>query len=173
MRIVIVIRLLLYLALFVYFFIFRLFKSILFFVNWMRSHGTVSVLFPYLIKYYQIMFIIIIFWLGCDRVLGLLYFVPALLLSILTLLFLPSSSVFLSYFILAVPMRECLRKHSCMSSLFPYLYISCIMSCGNKIVAIFQHSRARICMKGFHGSFSPMLPSRCIKVGGETDSAIW
>ena len=32
-------------------------------------------------------------------------------------LFLPSVS--LSYFILAVPMRECLGKHSCMSSQFP------------------------------------------------------
>ena len=47
------------------------------------------------------------------------FFLPALLLSILTPLFLPSSSVPLSYFILAVPMRECLGKHSCMSSPFP------------------------------------------------------
>ena len=39
--------------------------------------------------------------------------------SILMPLFLPSSSVSLSYFIIAVPMRECLRKHSCMSSSFP------------------------------------------------------
>ena len=55
--------------------------------------------------------IIIVFWLGCDRPSGLLLFVPALLLSILTPLFLPSSSVSLSYFVLAVPMRECLGKH--------------------------------------------------------------
>ena len=34
-------------------------------------------------------------------------------------LFLPSSSVSLSYFILAVPMCECLGKHSRMSSIFP------------------------------------------------------
>ena len=47
------------------------------------------------------------------------FFVPALLLSILTPDFLPSSSVSLSYFVLAVPMRECLGKHSCMSSPFP------------------------------------------------------
>ena len=46
------------------------------------------------------------------------FFVPAFLLSILTRLFLPSS-VSLSYFILAVPMRECLGQHSCMSSTFP------------------------------------------------------
>ena len=32
---------------------------------------------------------------------------------------LTSSSVSLSYFVLAVPMRECLGKHSCMSSQFP------------------------------------------------------
>ena len=66
------------------------------------------------------MFIIIVFCLGCDRPSGLLLFVRALLLSILTLLFLPSSSVSLSYFVLAVPMRECLRKHSCMGSLMSY-----------------------------------------------------
>ena len=44
---------------------------------------------------------------------------PDLLLSILTPLFLPSSSVSLSHFVLAVPMGECLGKHSCMSSIFP------------------------------------------------------
>ena len=54
-----------------------------------------------------------------DRPSGLLLFVPALLLSILTPLFLPSSSVFLSYFVLAVPILECLGKHSCMSSPCP------------------------------------------------------
>ena len=35
------------------------------------------VLFPFLIKYYHILFIIIIFRLGCDRPSGLLLFVPA------------------------------------------------------------------------------------------------
>ena len=50
---------------------------------------------------------------------GLLFsFVRALFLSILMPLFLPSSSVALSYFIHAVPMRECLGKHLCMSSSF-------------------------------------------------------
>ena len=72
------------------------------------------VLFPFLIKYYHIFF-----WLGCDRLSGLLLFVTAVLFSILTPLFCVSSSVSLSYFILAVPMRECLGKHSCMSSPFP------------------------------------------------------
>ena len=64
------------------------------------------------------MFIIYVFWLECDRPSGLL-FVPALLLSILTSLFLTFSSVSLSYFILAVPMRQCFGKHSCMSSPCP------------------------------------------------------
>ena len=48
---------------------------------------------------------------------------PALLLSILTPL-LPSSSVSLSYFVLAVPMRKCLGKHSCMSSSFPIVILN-------------------------------------------------
>ena len=65
------------------------------------------------------MFIINVFSLGCDRPSGRLIFVPALLLSILTPLFLPSSSLSLSYFILAVPMRECLGKQSYMSSPIP------------------------------------------------------
>ena len=65
------------------------------------------------------MFIIFVFWFGCGRPSGLFFLMPALLLSILVLLILPSSSVSLSYFILAVPMRYCLGKHSCMSSPFP------------------------------------------------------
>ena len=66
------------------------------------------------------MFIIIILWLGKFRPSWLLFsFVPGLILSVLTSLFLPSSSsVTLSYFILAVPIRECLGKHSYTSS-FP------------------------------------------------------
>ena len=73
----------------------------------------------FLIKFYQIIFIIILFRLGCDRPSGLLLFVPVVLFSILTPLFCPSSSVSLSYFILAVPLLECLGKHSCTSSQFP------------------------------------------------------
>ena len=61
------------------------------------------------------MFIIIVFWLGCDRLSGLLSLVPALLFFVLAPV-LSSLSVPLSYFSLAVPMRECLGKHSCMSS---------------------------------------------------------
>ena len=77
------------------------------------------VIFLFLIKYYYILFIIIVFWLGCDRPSGLLFFVNTLLLSTLPPLFLPSLSVSLSYFSLAVSMRECLRKHWCMDSPFP------------------------------------------------------
>ena len=67
------------------------------------------------------MFIInIIFCLGRDRPSGHPFFVPTLLLSILKPLFLPTSSVSLSYFILAIPMHECLRKHSFMSSPISY-----------------------------------------------------
>ena len=65
------------------------------------------------------MFIIIVFTLGSDRLARLLSFVPPLFLSTLTPLFLQSSSVSLSYFILAVPMRLCLGKDWCMSSPFP------------------------------------------------------
>ena len=77
-------------------------------------HSTFSIFYKilYFVYYYCIL-------VGCDRPLGLLLFVPALLLSILTPLFSPSSSVSLSYFVLAVPMRECLGKHSCVSSPYP------------------------------------------------------
>ena len=76
--------------------------------------------FPFIIKFYQIMIItIIVFRLRCDRPSGLLLFVPAVLFSTLMPLFCPSSAVSLSYLILAVPVRECLGKHSCMSSQFP------------------------------------------------------
>ena len=47
------------------------------------------------------------------------FLVPAVLLSMLTHLFL-SFSLSLSYSILAVPMRKCLGKHSCMSSYISY-----------------------------------------------------
>ena len=77
------------------------------------------VLFPFLIKYYHILFIIIVFRIGCDRPSGL-HFFRAIFASFHTL---TSLLVFfvcsLSYFILAVLMRKCLGKHSCMSSPFP------------------------------------------------------
>ena len=78
-------------------------------------HCTFSIsykILPYFVYYYCIL-------VGCDRPSGLLLFVPALLLSILTSLFLPSSSVSLCYFVLTFPMRECFGKHSYMSSQCP------------------------------------------------------
>ena len=67
------------------------------------------------------MLISILFFLGCDKPSGFIFFVPTLLLSILAPLFLPSSSVYLSYFILAVPMRECLSE---IAMLWPKLRLS-------------------------------------------------
>ena len=78
------------------------------------------------------MFIIIIFWLSSDT--DFFFFAPVLL-SILMPLFLPSS-VFLSYFILAVPKRECLGKHSCMSSTFPMR--------GEIVITLAEASRIKI-----------------------------
>ena len=69
-------------------------------------------LFPYLIKYTQISFFIIVFyWVAIGRR-NFFFIVPALLLSILTPLFLPSSPGSLSYFILAIAGLECLGKHT-------------------------------------------------------------
>ena len=80
-------------------------QSILFFVNWISLY------------FFHFWYNIAIF---CrDRLSGFLSFVHALLFSILTPLFCPSSSVPLSYVSLAVPMRECLGKHLCMNSPFP------------------------------------------------------
>ena len=76
------------------------------------------VLFPYRIKYYYILFITVVFWLGIDRPSGLLLFVSSRFTffhshdSLLTL------SVCFLVFTFAFPMRECLGKHSCMSSYF-------------------------------------------------------
>ena len=51
------------------------------------------------------------------------FFLSAVLISTLTLLIEPTSSVSLPYFIQSVPLRKCLGKHSCMSSLLPYWMI--------------------------------------------------
>ena len=72
------------------------------------------------------MFINIVFVLDNDKPSGLLSFLPALLLSIVMAPFLPFSSFSLCYFILSVPMLECLGKHSCMSSLFPIAILNSI-----------------------------------------------
>ena len=94
------------------FFIIRLFRSFLLFQ--IKFHCTFSI--SYKILNYYVYCCIIAFSLGSNRPLGLpFFFVPALLLSILTPLFLLSSS----YFSISVPMRKYLGKHSCMSFTFP------------------------------------------------------
>ena len=72
--------------------VFLLFKSILFF------YLNFIVLFPFFIKYYDIMFIIIVFSLGSDRPSGLLFCAHSAFR--LTPLSLPSFSVslFFSFF---------------------------------------------------------------------------
>ena len=49
---------------------------------------------------------------------GTSFFLPAVLLSIFTLIFSPSSFLSMSYYIFAVLMRKCFEKHSSMSSPF-------------------------------------------------------
>ena len=79
-------------------------------------HHTISIFFCKILPYYVYHYCILIkMWYAA----GTYFFVPALLFSILSPLFLPPSSVSLSFFIHAVPMRKCLGKHLCMSSPFP------------------------------------------------------
>ena len=89
---------------------FWLVKSILFFVNWISLYLfhiflNTTILCLLLLYFVQLMIVMIghweFFWL----------FMPAVRHCTLTSLFLPVSSVPLSYFILDVPMCECLGKH--------------------------------------------------------------
>ena len=86
-----------------------------FFLNWISLY-----LFIFFIKYYYIMFIIIVFWLGSGRRLRFgtsFSFVFPLLLSILTPLFLSSLFHYLISFLL-FPYTS-VGKTLCMSSIFP------------------------------------------------------
>ena len=65
------------------------------------------VLFPLLIKYYHLLFIIIVFWLGCDRLRDFIF--RASFASFHT-------HASLHY---CCSHAQCLGKHSCMSSPFP------------------------------------------------------
>ena len=76
------------------------------------------VLSLYHLKYYHIMFIIIVFWLGSDGPSGLLFFRAGFTYFHAVSALLTFFCLFV-LFILAVPMRQCLRKHSCMSSTLP------------------------------------------------------
>ena len=97
-------------------FIFLLLKFILFF-EFNCAFSRFYKILPYYVYYYYIL-------IRIDYAVGTSFFlVPALLLSILTPVFL-SASVALSYFILAVPWRKCLGKHSCMSYSFPIVILN-------------------------------------------------
>ena len=65
------------------------------------------------------MFIIILFWLGSDR--PSRFFFRVRFLYVLSPLLLPSSSVSLSYFILAVSFRECF----CLCQFVPDTFLTC------------------------------------------------
>ena len=72
--------------------------------------------FSYLTKCFHIMNIVILFSFGIDCQAGLHFY--ARFTSLHTHTSLLNSFVCFLSFILAVPMRECLGKHSCMSSSF-------------------------------------------------------
>ena len=88
------------------------------------------------------MFITIVFGLVSDRPSGLLFFCTRF---VSFRLFLPSSPVSLSYIILAVPMRECLGKQSCMSSQIFYSHTEwyLLFSRGKIVLAMAEASLIR------------------------------
>ena len=67
-----------------------------------------------MIPYYVYLYCIV-FWLGSDRLPGLLSF-RARFTSLHTHASLLTFRLYLSYFVLAVPVPECLGKYSCMSA---------------------------------------------------------
>ena len=98
------------------FLIFRLFKCIVFFDNSISLCCFLIIEFHCKILSNYVHYYSILIRLISRRN---FFFIPALLLSLPTSLYLPSLSVSVSYFILIVPMRDSLGKHSCMSSQFP------------------------------------------------------
>ena len=87
-----------------------------------------------------------VFWLGCDSPSALLFIVPVLLLSVLTPLFLPSSSVSLYYFILVVPMQECFEKRLLHEFPISYRYTEwyLLLSRGEIVLALAEASPIKI-----------------------------
>ena len=76
--------------------------------------------------------------------------VPALLFSILTHLFLSSSSVSLSYFVLAVPMRACLgnmRQHIHILSKCYKLVLKHILYVSERVSSILKKYDKHVCHK--------------------------
>ena len=97
---------------------------------------------------------------------GLLSFVSAVLLFTFILLFLPSSSVSLSNIYLAVTMRGCLGKHSCMSSPFPiailngtYSLRALILFCGD--------------VPGIKAKLNNIQCRKTFSVGQQTEQSLW
>ena len=77
---------------------------------------------------------------------GLLFFRVRFASFQLTPLYLPSSYVSLSHFILAVPMRHRLGKYSCMSSTFPIAILNgkFFFSRGEIVLALAEASPIKI-----------------------------
>ena len=72
-----------------------------------------------------------------------IFFMLFTVLSTFTISFSPSSSFSMSYFILAIPMHMCLRKHSCMSSTFPIAILNGTCSLDSVKTVIRSGSRVR------------------------------
>ena len=87
-------------------------------LTWLPLLGVGRKSWYIIIKYCHIIFIIIVFYLVSDRLPGLLFF-RAHVTSFDTLVSLLTFLCLFSYFILALPMRECLWKHSYISSTVP------------------------------------------------------
>ena len=83
---------------------------------------------------------------------------PAVLLSIFTILFVHSSSVALSYFLLAVLMRKCLEEHSCTSSSFSIATLSgTYFFSRSEIVLVFlEASPIKLSLSSFAYQASPI-----------------
>ena len=77
------------------------------------------ILFPFIIKYHNIMLIIILFWLGSDRQSAFLFFSCPLYFFPYSHLSSCLIRLVLCYFIRAVPVPKCFGKYSCTSSQFP------------------------------------------------------
>ena len=78
------------------------------------------VLLSFIIKYYNIMFIIIVFWLEWDTP----AFIPTFASFHTNASLLTFFVCFFTLFNYFVPMRECLGKHSCLSSTFPIVILN-------------------------------------------------
>ena len=101
----------------------------------------------------KVCYILIGFSLGSDR--PRIFFRVRFTFSILTPFFLPSSlSPF--YFIFAVPMRQRLGRHSCLSSPFPY---PCHLFSGNEMI---EWSKSCLSITDAYNSLFPLLVPKLV-----------